>query len=125
MGYNTEFDGKFVLSRLLDAKTYYALEQLADSRHDDDSMPRIWCQWVVGDDRQSIKWDGVEKFYGYIGWIRYINNHFLLPKKVKMNGTVVFQGENPKDGGKIIATNGKIEVFWSNCTSTPSVGTRK
>ena len=113
MGYNTEFDGEFVLSRPLDEKTYYALEQLADSRHDDDNMPSIWCQWVVGDDRQSIKWDGGEKFYGYIGWIRYIDNHFLLPKKVKMNGTVVFQGENPKDGGKIIATNGKIEVFWN------------
>ena len=113
MGYNTEFDGEFVLSRPLDAKTYYALEQLADSRHDDDSMPSIWCQWVVGDNRQSIKWDGGEKFYGYIGWIRYINNHFLLPKKVKMNGTVVFQGENPKDSGRIVATNGKIEVFWN------------
>ena len=26
---------------------------------------------------------------------------------------VVFQGEDPKDGGRIIATNGKIEVFWN------------
>ena len=113
MGYNTEFDGEFVLSKPLDEETYYALEDLASSRHDEEGMPSIWCQWVVGNDWKSIRWDGGEKFYGYIGWIRYINNHFLLPEKVKLNGTVVFQGENPKDGGRIVATNGNIEVFWN------------
>ena len=113
MGYNTEFDGEFALSRQLDKKTCNALEVLAGSRHDDEIMPSIWCQWVVGANRRTIRWDGGEKFYGYIGWIRYINNHFLLPKKIKLTGTVVFQGENPKDGGRIVATNGKIEVFWN------------
>ena len=98
MGYNTEFDGEFVLSRRLDEKTCNALEELAHSRHDDEGMPSIWCQWGVSENRRSIRWDGNEKFYGYIGWIRYINNHFLLPKKIKLNGTVVFQGEDPEDG---------------------------
>ena len=113
MGYNTEFDGEFTLSRRLDKKTCNALEVLADSRHDDEIMPSIWCQWVVGENRRTIRWDGNEKFYGYIGWIRYINWRFLLPKKIMINGTVAFQGENPKDGGRIVATNGKIEVFWN------------
>ena len=113
MGYNTEFDGEFTLNKPLDDDTFDALEELVDSRHDYASMPSIWCQWVVGDDRQSIKWDGGEKFYGYIGWIKYINWRFLLPKKIKLNGTVAFQGERPKDGGRIVATNGLIEVFWN------------
>ena len=113
MGYNTEFDGEFALSKSLDEETYYDLEDLAFSRHDEEGMPSIWCQWVVGNDWKSIRWNGGEKFYGYIGWIRYINSHFLLPKKIKLNGTVIFQGEDPKDGGRIIATNGKIEVFWN------------
>ena len=113
MGYNTKFDGEFTLSRRLDKKTCNALEKLADSRHDDEEMPSIWCQWVVGENRRTIRWDGNEKFYGYIGWIRYINWRFLLPKKIMINGTVAFQGENPKDGGRIVATNGKIEVFWN------------
>ena len=113
MGYNTEFDGEFALSRRLDEKTCNALEELAHSRHDDEGMPSIWCQWGVSENRRSIRWDGNEKFYGYIGWIRYINSHFLLPKKIKLNGTVIFQGEDPEDGGRIVATNGKIEVFWN------------
>ena len=113
MGYNTEFDGEFALSRRLDGKTCNALEELAHSRHDDEGMPSIWCQWGVSENRRSIRWDGNEKFCGYIGWIRYINSHFLLPKKIKLNGTVIFQGEDPEDGGRIVATNGKIEVFWN------------
>lgn len=120
MGYNTEFDGEFVLSRRLDAKTCNALALLADSRHDDEYMPSIWCQWIVGENRRTIRWDGGEKFYGYIGWIRYINNHFLVPQKVKLDGTVVFQGEDLKDSGRIVATNGKIEVFWNYDDPTQS-----
>ena len=58
MGYNTEFEGEFALSKQLDEETYYALEELADSRHDYEDMPSIWCQWVVGADWQSIKWNG-------------------------------------------------------------------
>ena len=93
MGYNTEFDGEFTLSKSLDEDTYYKLEDLAFARHDEEDMPSIWCQWVVGNDWRSIRWKGDEKFYGYIGWIRYINSHFLLPKKIKLNGTVIFQVE--------------------------------
>ena len=113
MGYNTEFEGEFALSKQLDEETYYALEELADSRHDYEDMPSIWCQWVVGADWQSIKWDGGEKFYGYIGWIKYINRKFLLPKGIKMDGEVAFQGERAKDGGRIVAKDGKIDVFWN------------
>ena len=67
MGYNTEFDGEFTLSKSLDEDTYYKLEDLAFARHDEEDMPSIWCQWVVGNDWRSIRWKGDEKFYGYIG----------------------------------------------------------
>jgi hypothetical protein len=33
MGYNTEFDGEFALSRRLDEKTCHALEKLANVAH--------------------------------------------------------------------------------------------
>ena len=113
MGYNTEFEGEFTLSKPLDEDTYYELEDLAFSRHDEECMPSIWCQWVVGADWQSIRWNGGEKFYGYIGWIRYINIKYLLPKGILLNGKVAFQGERPKDGGVILAKDGRIEVFWN------------
>ena len=65
MGYNTEFDAEFTLSKSLDEDTYYKLEDLAFARHDEEDMPSIWCQWVVGNDWKSIRWNGGEKFYSW------------------------------------------------------------
>ena len=79
MGYNTKFEGEFRLDRPLDDDTYYELEGLDGPFYESERMPSQWCQWKVGADWQSIVWDGGEKFYGYIGWIRHINDKFLKP----------------------------------------------
>ena len=113
MGYNTKFEGEFRLDRPLDDDTYYELEGLDGPFYESEGMPSQWCQWKVGTDWQSIVWDGGEKFYGYIGWIRHINDKFLKPQKYVLNGIVAFQGEELKDSGRIVATDGKIEVFWN------------
>mgnify|MGYP001081153724 FL=1 len=36
------------------------------------TQPGLWCQWEILEDRQTIIWDGGEKFYEYIAWIEYI-----------------------------------------------------
>ena len=113
MGYNTKFEGEFRLDRPLDDDTYYGLEGLDGPFYESEGMPSQWCQWKVGTDWQSIVWDGGEKFYGYIGWIRHINDKFLRPQNYVLNGVVAFQGEELKDSGRIVATDGKIEVFWN------------
>lgn len=112
MGYTTEFDGEFKLNKPLDDDTFYALEDL-DGSFSHGELPDSYCQWKVGTDWQSLKWDGGEKFYYYIEWIRAINRRYLLPKKYLISGEVLFQGESLKDCGRIIATDGKIEVFWN------------
>ena len=112
MGYTTEFDGEFRLNKPLDDDTFYALEDL-DGSYSNGELPDSYCQWKVGADWQSIKWDGGEKFYYYIEWIRAINRRYLLPKKYMLNGEVLFQGESVKDCGRIVANDGKIEVYWN------------
>jgi len=112
MGYTTEFDGEFRLNKPLDDDTFYALEDL-DGSYSNGELPDSYCQWKVGADWQSIKWDGGEKFYYYIEWIRAINRQYLLPKKYILNGEVLFQGESVKDCGRIVANDGKIEVYWN------------
>lgn len=113
MGYTTEFEGEFRLDKPLDDDTYFELEGLDGPFHESDGMPSLYCQWRVGDDWQSIMWDGDEKFYGYIGWIRLINDRYLRPRGHVLNGEVAFQGEEVKDCGRIVATNGRIQVFWT------------
>lgn len=113
MGYNTKFSGVFMINKRIDERTFEIIEEIRDSRHDDRVMPSIWCQWRVGNDDRSIEWDGGEKFYGYIGWIKYLNDKVLRPRKYRLSGTVCFQGESPEDGGQLIADGNEVRVRWN------------
>lgn len=76
------------------------------------NQPGLWCQWVVeGDDEQELKWDGGEKFYNYVEWLRYLIENFFTPWKVKLNGEVEWFGEDPDDRGKIVIKDNVVKVF--------------
>jgi hypothetical protein len=64
-------------------------------------QPSLWCQWNPSDDGTQIEWDGSEKFYNYVEWIEYLINTFLKPWGYKVNGSVVWQGEDTGDVGVI------------------------
>lgn len=72
------------------------------------SQPGLWCQWVPSDSGESIEWDGGEKFYNYIEWIKYINEKFLKPWGIVLEGKVSWSGEDSGDVGVIVAKDGKI-----------------
>ena len=72
------------------------------------AQPSLWCQWVPNEEGTRIEWDGGEKFYRYGEWITYLIKHFLKPWGYKLNGEVVWQGEEDSDMGKIIINNNKI-----------------
>lgn len=114
MGYTTKFVGEFRLDHPLDDETYEELAAMDGPFYEGDGFPSHWNQWIVGDDWQSVKWNGGEKFYGYIDWIRLLNRKFLAPRGYCLGGTVHFQGEEPGDSGRIVATDGNIEVFWDD-----------
>lgn len=74
-------------------------------------QPGLWCQWTASDDGTKIEWDGGEKFYNYIDWLRYIIEHFLNPWGYALCGEVMWQGEESDDAGKIVIDSPKNEVF--------------
>lgn len=75
------------------------------------NQPGLWCQWAINeDDRQTIEWDGGEKFYHYIEWIEYVLDKVLLPRGYKLTGSVTWQGEDPGDRGQIVADGNRIRV---------------
>lgn len=78
------------------------------------SQPSLWCQWEPSDDGKFIKWDGGEKFYEYVAWIKYINDHFLKPWGVTLAGDVKWRGEDPSDRGVIVVNNGIAAVDGAN-----------
>lgn len=77
-------------------------------------QPGLWCQWVVVDDNEGnhrLQWDGNEKFYEYIAWLRYLIAHFFEPWGIKLNGEVEWIGEDSSDRGKIVVKNNEVEIF--------------
>jgi hypothetical protein len=74
------------------------------------TQPGLWCQWELSDDNITIEWDGGEKFYDYIEWIKYIIERVLKPRKYKLNGVVEWQGEERDDIGLITIKNNKVTI---------------
>ncbi len=44
-----------------------------------DGQPALWCDWVPCWDGCCLSYDGTEKFYAPVEWMRYLIDHFLKP----------------------------------------------
>lgn len=73
-----------------------------DSNTAPAGQPGLWCQWVPSDDGAELGWDGGEKFYEYVEWLKYLVQHFLTPWGRTLDGTVQWQGEASDDIGRIV-----------------------
>ena len=77
-----------------------------------DGIPSLWCQWVAGEDRKSIEWDGGEKFHHYVEWLVYLIDNFFRPAGYVLNGDVEWQGEELLDRGCIHVVNNEAQVEY-------------
>ena len=73
-------------------------------------QPGLWCQWVPSEDGTGIEWDGGEKFYDYVEWIRYVIDNFLEPWGYIVDGSVEWRGEEWDDTGPICVTDNTVEA---------------
>lgn len=137
MGYQTEFTGCFNLNKKLSTKMHGFLNSFNEIRHvkrhithyglhgefyvnqdesgirnpNDDppsTQPNEWCQWRPTHDGMGIEWDGNEKFYDYVTWLKYIIAKFLKPNGYILNGTVQYQGEDSDDNGNIRVVRNRV-----------------
>lgn len=117
MGYSTEFQGGLKLNRELTHKEWVELRKLTNSYDQDvyaqytetpETIPNSYLQWESNEDGTEIVWDGGEKFYDYIHWLRWLIKHYLAPRGLILNGKIAWQGDDISDAGIIYATNNKI-----------------
>jgi len=106
MGYTTEFSGRFRTNEKMPSPLVREMLKFAEERHGGPSevyegYPGFWCQWVPSRDGEGVEWDGSEKFYYYEKWLKLIIERFIIPAGLKLNGTVAWFGEDPKDVGTI------------------------
>jgi len=74
------------------------------------SQPGLRCQWLIDDDGKVIEWDGNEKFYDYVEWIKYLIDRILKPRGYIVNGEVTWEGEDNDDIGKIVVRDNVVTV---------------
>lgn len=114
MGYTTSFKGEFKLNKKLEIDIFLRMNnELRDGEikyKDDDLEVSGYCQWVPNKSADAIVWDGEEKFYDYIDWLKYLIKVELAPKGYVVNGSVVWSGEEVDDVGTITVKDNFIEV---------------
>lgn len=117
MGYTTEFQGAFKIKPALKYKDIATLLKLAKDRHEgpdgmeDPKFPSYYCQWIPSDDGTLLHWDGNEKFYNYVEWLKLIIHTVLIPGNYILSGKVQWIGEDKfSDQGTITVKANEISL---------------
>jgi hypothetical protein len=87
-------------------------------------QPQLWCQWVPCPDGCCLSFDGREKFYEPVRWMRYLIDHFLKPSAVAsasglpwfelftfdhvLNGTIVGCRRDTRELFMIVVRNNRV-----------------
>ena len=72
------------------------------------TQPGLWLQWVIGDNLDTLEWDGNEKFYYYTEWLEYLIEKIFKPNNVSITGSVDYRGEKWDDNGTITILNNTV-----------------
>lgn len=86
-------------------------DSIVDYNKPPSTQPGLWCQWVPTEDGTAIEWDGGEKFYHYVDWIKYIIDKVLAPRGYSLSGVVDWRGEDWSDTGTIVVRDNKVGIF--------------
>jgi hypothetical protein len=111
MGYTTDFWGSLTPSRELTEEEEQTINDLQEVRHEDgyEKGRSIWCNWIIEDG--ELTWNGAEKFYAYVPWLRYLISEYFDKWGVKLNGEIEYQGEDFDDRGVIFVEDNVVKVY--------------
>jgi hypothetical protein len=91
------------------------LDEIKRKINNGECQPGLWCQWILTDN-EELQWDGNEKFYDYVEWLKYLINNFFEEWGIKLNGEVTWIGEDSNDRGKIVVEDNKVRIFEMEMT---------
>jgi len=112
MGYNTDWLGEIKLNRDLTPQEQKEWNTIIENRHDSEyhygderrEFPSIWCGFEV--DGNVFRWDGAEKTYEGIGWIKFFLNKVKEWNKegklLYAEGDIEWRGEGEDDMGRVL-----------------------
>lgn len=83
-----------------------------DPDNEGNHSPGLWCQWEIDNFNGSdtLGWNGGEKFYNYVEWLKYLINRFFSKWGVILNGEIQWRGEEWDDTGTITVTDNVVTI---------------
>ena len=75
------------------------------------TCPRYWCDWCINEETGVVEWDGGEKFYNYVEWLKFLIDNFFEPAGYKLNGEIFWGGEDRDDTGVIVVKDNYIYTY--------------
>ena len=85
-------------------------EELAEIRKK-WTAPGYWCDWHINEKTGVVEWDGGEKFYNYVEWLKFLVDNFFEPAGYKLNGEIFWGGEDRDDTGVIVVKDNYIYTY--------------
>lgn len=121
MGYTTEFSGSFAIEPPLSAEHQAALVALAETERKEmpPGAPDAYLQWEPTDDGSALRWDGNEKFYDYVEWLRWLIVEWFRPRGYALSGEVKYQGEEIGDCGRLVIANDVVTKIPATFDNSP------
>lgn len=77
-------------------------------------FPSNFCQWIPDCTGMGIEWNNGDKFYGYVGWLRFLLEHFLIPWGYELTGSVSWQGEQGEHATIVVENHQVTKVAASD-----------
>ncbi len=68
------------------------------------------CPWELSEDGTQIIPTEYETKRSLEDWLRYIVS-WLTKREYQVRGEATWEGENPKDKGKLVVSEGKVQVY--------------
>lgn len=96
--------------------TTTADKSIMDRNRPAETIPSLYCQWVVSEDGKYLKWDETEKFYNYADWLVYLLDNFIKPSGYVLSGEVTWVGENYDDRGLLKIVDNVLEIYDAKIT---------
>jgi hypothetical protein len=118
VGYTTQFSGQVTIEPPLSGEQVLFLKHFAGQDHRKSgykNVPGYFCQWEPDAEGTVLEWDGGEKFYDAVEWMRYLirefiaggrHEYFTTPRTV--NGTILAQGEEVGDVWRIVVIDNVV-----------------
>lgn len=90
--------------------SFEAVRRQKEAAIKNNAQPGLWCQWVPTEEGDGVEWDGGEKFYEYVEWLRYLIHNILKPWGYTLNGEVAWNGDEVNDHGVIYVRDNVVEA---------------